>query len=62
LASIEVIFGRHNGGVRAMIMGTDFISGCLKEVGFEKIETIEREPDPGVEYESRRAYVFAEKT
>jgi hypothetical protein len=26
-----------------------------------KIETIEREPYPGVEYESRRAYVFGNK-
>jgi ubiquinone/menaquinone biosynthesis C-methylase UbiE len=45
-----------------MFFTTDFISGCLKEVGFDKIEIIEREPYPGVEYESRRAYVFAEKT
>ena len=40
---------------------TDFISRCLKDSGFEKIEVIEREPYPGVEYESRRAYVFAIK-
>ena len=39
----------------------DFISGCLKNSGFEKIEIIEREPYPGVEYQSRRAYVFAMK-
>ncbi len=44
-----------------MFFTTDFISGCLKKGGFEKIETIEREPYPGVEYESRRAYVFAIK-
>lgn len=44
-----------------MFFTTDFISGCLEGVGFEKIETIEREPYPGVEYESRRAYVFAKK-
>ena len=40
---------------------TDFIFRCLKESGFEKIEIIEREPYPGVEYQSRRAYVFATK-
>lgn len=40
---------------------TDFISSCLKDSGFKKIEVIEREPYPGVEYESRRAYVFAIK-
>jgi len=44
-----------------MFFTTDFISSCLKEIGFKKIEIIEREPYPGVEYESRRAYVFAIK-
>jgi ubiquinone/menaquinone biosynthesis C-methylase UbiE len=44
-----------------MFFTTDFIFGCLKDSGFEKIEIIEREPYPGVEYESRRAYVFAIK-
>jgi ubiquinone/menaquinone biosynthesis C-methylase UbiE len=42
-----------------MFFRTDFIVGCLNDCGFENIETIEREPYPGVEYESRRAYVFA---
>jgi len=44
-----------------MFFTTDFIFSCLKDSGFEKIEIIEREPYPGVEYESRRAYVFAKK-
>jgi len=44
-----------------MFFNTDFILGCLKEIGFKKIEAIEREPYPDVEYESRRAYVFAKK-
>jgi len=44
-----------------MFFTTDFIFRCLKSSGFEKIEIIEREPYPGVEYESRRAYVFATK-
>jgi ubiquinone/menaquinone biosynthesis C-methylase UbiE len=44
-----------------MFFSTDFISSCLKDSGFEEIEVIEREPYPGVEYESRRAYVFAIK-
>jgi ubiquinone/menaquinone biosynthesis C-methylase UbiE len=44
-----------------MLFTTDFISSCLKKSGFEKIEIIEREPYPEVEYESRRAYVFATK-
>jgi ubiquinone/menaquinone biosynthesis C-methylase UbiE len=44
-----------------MFFTSDFILGCLKACGFEKIEIIEREPYPGVEFESRRAYVFATK-
>jgi ubiquinone/menaquinone biosynthesis C-methylase UbiE len=44
-----------------MFFTSDFISRCLKDSGFETIEIIEREPYPGVEYESRRAYVFAIK-
>jgi ubiquinone/menaquinone biosynthesis C-methylase UbiE len=44
-----------------MFFTTDFISDCLKKSGFEKIEIIEREPYPGVEYQSRRAYAFATK-
>jgi len=44
-----------------MFFTPDFISGCLKTCGFEKIEIIERDPYLGVEYESRRAYIFARK-
>jgi ubiquinone/menaquinone biosynthesis C-methylase UbiE len=44
-----------------MLFTSEFISWCLKDSGFEKIETIEREPYAGVEYESPRAYVFATK-
>ncbi|NQT98110.1 MAG: methyltransferase domain-containing protein [Candidatus Marinimicrobia bacterium] len=44
-----------------MFFTTDFIFSCLNDSGFEKIEIIEREPYPGVEYESRRAYAFAKK-
>ena len=44
-----------------MFFTTNFIVGCLKNTGFEKIEIIEREPYPEVEYQSRSAYVFANK-
>jgi ubiquinone/menaquinone biosynthesis C-methylase UbiE len=44
-----------------MFFTTAFISSCLNDIGFEKMEIIERAPYPGVEYESRRAYVFAKK-
>lgn len=37
------------------------ITAELKQTGFEVIEVVEREPYPGVEYPSRRAYVFARK-
>ncbi len=33
----------------------------LEGLGFEEIEVVERDPYPGVEYPSRRAYVFARK-
>jgi len=45
-----------------MLFTSNFISSSLRTSGFKKIETIEREPYPGVEYESRRAYTFAIKT
>jgi ubiquinone/menaquinone biosynthesis C-methylase UbiE len=44
-----------------MFFTEDFIFGSLKDNGFKKIEIIEREPYLGVEYESRRAYVFTIK-
>ena len=44
-----------------MFFKTDFIFLCLSEVGFERIEVIERDPYPEVEYQSRRAYVFEKK-
>jgi hypothetical protein len=44
-----------------MFFTADFIFRCLKDNGFETIEIIERKPYPGVEHESRRAYVFAIK-
>lgn len=44
-----------------MFFGTDFILGCLERSGFERIEVIERDPYPDVEYQSRRAYVLARK-
>lgn len=40
---------------------TGFIARCLEKTGFAGTEIIEREPYPGVEYPSRRAYVFAVK-
>ena len=47
--------------IDVMFFTTDFILSCLKHSGFEKMEITEREPYPGVEYQSRRAYVFAIK-
>jgi ubiquinone/menaquinone biosynthesis C-methylase UbiE len=44
-----------------MFFVTHCILGCLRDSGFETIEIIERDPYPEVEYQSRRAYVFARK-
>ena len=44
-----------------MFFKTDFILCRMEDVGFEKIDVIERNPYPEVEYQSRRAYVFAKK-
>lgn len=40
---------------------TPDITESLRRAGFERIEATEREPYPDVEYQSRRAYVFAHK-
>ena len=47
--------------IELMLFKTDFICRCLKKTGFKIIDVIERESYPGVEYETRRAYVFAIK-
>jgi len=44
-----------------MFFTNDFILNSLKSAGFINIEIIERSPYHGIEYESRRAYVFAVK-
>lgn len=44
-----------------MFFAVDFIADCLRTIGFQKIEVIERDPYPEVEYPSRRAYAFARK-
>lgn len=44
-----------------MFFRTDFICRCLEDSGFQGIEVIERDPYPGVEYQSRRTSVFARK-
>ncbi len=47
--------------IDVLFFSSGFIFDTLRESGFEKVEIIEREPYPGVEYQSRRAYVFAVK-
>lgn len=44
-----------------MFFSTDFMVGVLKECGFTDLEVMERDPYPEVEYQSRRAYLFAAK-
>lgn len=48
--------------IELMLFKTEFIENCLKKNGFEILDVINREPYPEVEYETRRAYVFAVKT
>jgi ubiquinone/menaquinone biosynthesis C-methylase UbiE len=57
---VEEFLGRIN-DIDFMFFTVDFISGCLDKCGFADIDIIEREPYPDVEYQSRRAYVFAVK-
>ena len=47
--------------IELMLFKTDFILSSLKNRGFKIIDVICREPYPEVEYETRRAYVFAKK-
>jgi len=57
---VEEFLGK-NIDIDFMFFTTEFISRCLRNCGFKEIEVIEREPYPGVEYESRRSYTFAIK-
>ena len=57
---LEEFLGK-NISIDFMFFTTEFISDCLKRSGFKKLDIIEREPYPMVEYESRRAYAFATK-
>ena len=57
---IDAFLGK-NVDVDFMLFTTDFMLSCLRDSGFESTEVIEREPYSGVEYESKRAYVFAIK-
>lgn len=40
---------------------TEEMKGFLRKAGFNILESIERDPYPDVEHQSRRAYIFAEK-
>lgn len=44
-----------------MLFTIEFISSHLEKAGFCDLEISEREPIPDVEYDSRRAYIFARK-
>jgi len=57
---VEEFLGRKI-NIDFMFFTTEFISNCLEKIGFENLDIIEREPYPEVEYQSRRAYVFALK-
>lgn len=44
-----------------MFFTSEFILTSLTTAGFQRLQLIERDPYPEVEYQSRRGYVFAEK-
>lgn len=44
-----------------VLFSTQGVAEELVGAGFVSVEVIERDPDPEVEYPSRRAYVFARK-
>ncbi|PWT88420.1 MAG: class I SAM-dependent methyltransferase [Blastocatellia bacterium] len=48
--------------INFLFFETAEIKRCLLEGGFQLSEVIERDPYPEVEYQSRRAYIFATKT
>ena len=47
--------------IEFMFFRPDQVTDLLTTCGFAETETIERDPYPGIEYQSRRAYVFASK-
>jgi SAM-dependent methyltransferase len=47
--------------VRFLFFRAEEVADFLRAAGFEVEETIEREPYPDVEHQSRRAYIFARK-
>lgn len=57
---IDEFLGRKT-DIDFMFFTTGFITGRLAKCGFERVEVVERDPYPGVEYRSRRAYVLAGK-
>jgi hypothetical protein len=44
-----------------VFFGTGEMTDFLAAAGFRVVESVEREPYPGVEHPSRRAYLLAEK-
>jgi hypothetical protein len=42
-------------------LGTGQVRDALEKAGFAVDEVIERDPYPEIEYQSRRAYIFARK-
>lgn len=51
----------HQVSVDFLFFRPEEMTGFLKDAGFQVEEIVEREPYPGVEHPSRRAYIFAEK-
>lgn len=57
---VDEMFGRR-ASVDFLFHPVERVEGALHDAGFGEVETIVRDPYPGVEHPSRRAYVFARK-
>jgi SAM-dependent methyltransferase len=57
---VDELWGRRI-SVDFLFFRPEEMTGFLRAAGFQVVEVVEREPYPGVEHQSRRAYIFAEK-
>ena len=55
-------FGAHGAALEFNFFRVGTVAGYIRSAGFEIEEIVERDPyAPEVEYQSRRAYIFAQK-
>src|SRR5437764_182537 len=52
----------HEVNIDFYFLETNKIASLLKESGFEMLDVIERQPYPGIEHQSKRAYIWAKSS